>query len=300
MAGPELSATQGEPRRRVAALFQSGRVDDALALATRIVEAAPDSFEARLDRANLLFHVARSSDASGQLSVAVALASGDASRHFAVAATFHNAGLHDHAMCGVKRAHLLMPTHTSGLAYARDFWRGRHDYVRALRYAERLTKITPLSAQAQAVRVLCRFRLGRFDAVSHAAKRALCLDPTNASVQLYFAIAETNQSRSDVGEKGAHRATMIQPDWDHAWLTLTGAAFGTGAIEQALKAGLRALSLGADPAETHLWLGRVQHALHNAEAAETHFTEALRLDPSRKIQVDAARLTMTRSMIIAD
>ena len=300
MAGPELSAELGESRRRVAALFQSGRIDEALALAARIIGAAPDNFEARLDMANLLFGVARPSDASRQLCVAAALACGDASRHFAVAATFHNASLHDRAMRGVKRVLLLMPAHSSGLAYARDFWRGRQDYARSLRYAERLTKITPLSSQAQAIYVLCRFRLGHFDAVSHAARRALCLDPTNASLQLYFAIAETNRSRLDFGEKGAHRATMIQPDWDHAWLTLTGAAFGNGAIKRALKAGLRALSLGANPAETHLWLGRARRALHDDEAAEVHFSETLRLDPSQKIQVDAARLTMTRSMIIAD
>jgi tetratricopeptide (TPR) repeat protein len=289
-----LSTEIGDAARQARELIGAGRPSDARPLLEPIIAGAPDWFAARLEYAGVLLGLGEAKAARAQITAAIRLAGADEQRLFAIAALHHNAGMPAIAKNLMKRCLALCPAYVPALAHYMDMLRRRDAFATALRHADRLVILAPLSAQARAMRVLFLHRTGQHPAVGRAARPALLLDPANASILLYLAIADSHSSDLEAALASARRASIAQPNWDRAQLILTGALFGVGDFTGALAAGRSARSLGADPAETDFWLGRVLLALHDGGAADRHFAAAEQRDPARRHLVKVARLTMNR------
>lgn len=279
---------------RASGLIRENRLEEASVILESIVADAPNWLAARLENAGLLFSMRKTADGKAQLTAAAQLAGVEERAHFAIAAVYHNAGIQTAAERFMRRSLLLGPAHATAMAHLLDMLRRDGENVAASRLAGALVVVAPLSAQAHAVRAACLHSLGHFAEVTRASRRALLLDPGNASVYLYRAIAAAGLSEIEAAVTDANHAVMTQPNWPDAWLVLTGTLFGAGDFSGALGAARCAQDLGAEPAETHIWLGRVLLALHKNDEANRQFAAAERLDPSRDLTLKIAKLTMSR------
>ena len=192
---------------------------------------------------------------------------------------------------------LVAPTCVPALAYLRDASRSADEFGKALRFARVVAMLQPLSAAAHALVALCRARMPDHMATAEASRRALCLDPTNASVELYLGIAENNLGQISAAEIHLGHALTLRLDWDLAWLSYAAVSFNMAQYNRANTAAKKALEFGANAAEAHMWIGRSALGFQDVDAANRHFNAAVQLDAGRALQTRIANLTMTRSTL---
>lgn len=154
--------------------------------------------------------------------------------------------------------------------------------------AQRLVQSAPRDAQAAAVLAEAHFYARRMPQALHFAKAAADLAPRDAAILCQYAYLLTVDYKGEQAAEVAERAVALNPAWDHARMTATG-AYGllrrfTTVIEHA-RAGL-----AANPGHAGL-TAVLAGALTNAARADEGYAlvrAALHADPGDHVLCSAA------------
>src|SRR5262249_46868734 len=120
---------------------------------------------------------------------------------------------------------------------------------------------------------------GRLDEASQEYRKALKIDPRNASAHYGLAVVLDLQKNKDAAIAEYRRAIDLNPRKAIAYVALGLALLAQKEKDEALVQTLRAVKLAPRNADAHLALGVVQRHKNNAEEAKKEFEAAIKINP---------------------
>jgi tetratricopeptide (TPR) repeat protein len=268
------------------ALHQAGRTDEAKALYRRVLQAAPDHFDALhllgvitvqageapagvalIERAvslnphmaaaqgNLgwaLAEAGRLDDAVAAYDRALELDPGYVAGHYNRANTLRDRGALAEALAGYDRTLGLQPSFV-------EAWVNRGAVLERLRRADeaaasfaRAATLRPDMAEAHANLAKVLNDLKRSDEALVSAERAIALDPASAAAHNHRALALYDLRRLDEALAAADRAIALNPDYPEAHNSRAITLFDLRRLDEAIASCDRALAIRPDFAAAHL------------------------------------------------
>src|SRR5262249_7143196 len=119
----------------------------------------------------------------------------------------------------------------------------------------------------------------RWAEASQEYRKALKIDPRNASVHYGLAVVLYEQKNKDAAIAEYRRAIELSPRKAIAYVALGLALLAQGKKDEALRETLRAVKLAPRNAEAHFALGIVWKAQNNTEEAKKKFDAAIKINP---------------------
>ncbi len=246
-SGPSSQATYQDQIENVRSLIRNQALEEALVLATSLVDAEPERPEAYFLAGDLYRHVWRPREAIELFERGLKEDLGTpADLHREIAVTLAELREWDEALSHVERALELSPDHAPSV------------FTKAMLLSQKGTR-------GEALRLY---------------EGLLALDPDNAS--LHFRVGEIQESinRLDEAEASYRRAIQLAPDLHGARFRLGQLLLSSGRFQPAERELNKAVRLSVDHAPSHHELAKALDALERHAKAKHHFERALELDPN--------------------
>lgn len=176
-------------------------------------------------------------------------------------------------------AHLAMGERLEDLGQADAAPGAYNQAVDAARYA---TQLNPTNAQAYAFEAGALSALGieHYAEAQEAAEEAQVLDPTDPTIQYYYAVTLVNQGYYDAAREQLEVAIQAHPDYMDMYITLAQIYFfATDQRQSAILTLQDALDVDPNNAETYDLLAYFYLVAGQAPDAERNARQAVTLDP---------------------
>jgi len=119
-----------------------------------------------------------------------------------------------------------------------------------------------------------------FAGAERQCKKALELNPKNATVHSTLGVALARQGKLDEAIRHFTKAVRLEPSYADAHYSLGQAMAQQGKFDDAIRHFSAVLRLKPDNAEAHGYLGSIMFARGMLKQAAVHLSEAVRLDPN--------------------
>lgn len=163
---------------------------------------------------------------------------------------------------------------------------------------ERAVQLQPRDMRLHVLKSAVQSELGWPQAALHSAREAIRLQPDAAEGHAAEAQALAAAKRWGEAEQSARSALAVDPEEATAAAVLSGALFAQGKLSESRSHAARMLALGPEEPEAHRAAGLAALLELDGDRAETHFREALRLDPlSRPAREGLAEAHRLRSWL---
>jgi tetratricopeptide (TPR) repeat protein len=228
--------------------FETGQIDSAIGLLTKVVATRPDHAQARFTLANLQHW-------RGDFAAAAEN----------YAAVIERQAQHLGAMIGLAKA-----------------LRDQGELDAAMTACRKAIEVDPDSAAAHEARASILSAQGRAANAVEAYRTAVMLQPDLASAQVGLALALLAEDRAPEALAAADGALALQADMADAWFARGSALAALRRLPAAIEALEQCARLDPDQALAHLHLGNLYGELERGEEAIAHLRHAIGLEPTLK------------------
>ena len=262
-----------------AALFEQGRLEEALTAARIAVEQHPDSGRSNFGLGTILIELERYDEAARSLQRTVDLDSGYISVHYHLGLALFKQGHLEEALAAARTAVDWRPdwAKANDLIGAVLGALGRHS--EAEQYLRRAVALDSSDTRAHLNLGLALFDQGRLEEALAALRPAVDQRPDWSEANAQIGEVLTRLGRYDEAEKHLRRAVELDSSYTKAYFNLGLALFDQGRLEEALAAARVAVEQRPDWDEALDALGSTLLHLGRPEEAEEHLRYARELSP---------------------
>ena len=261
------------------ALWELGRLDEAIDACRRAIALRPDYPEAHNNLGNALKDAGRLDEAIAAFDRAIALRPDYAEAHNNLGCTRLAQGDHDAAIAAFDRATALRPDLAEAHFNLGNALQGAGRCDEAIDAYRRAIALRPDHAGPHGNLGNTLKGQGRLDEAIAAYRRAIALRPDDPEVHSNLGNALWAAGRLDEAIAACRRAIELKPDLAEAHSNLGNALWAAGRLDEAIAACRRAIELRPDLAEAHNNLGNALWASGQHDEAIAAFGRAIALEP---------------------
>jgi tetratricopeptide (TPR) repeat protein len=276
------------------ALFDKGRVDEAIIHYQKALEISADYAEAHNNLGAALFRKGRVDEAITHYQKALEISADYADARNNLGAALFDKGKVDEAIVHYQEALKLKPDfaeahHNLGLAICQ---KGGVDAA-IVQFQEAL-KLKPGFAEAHNNLAYALLQKGRVDEAMTHCQQAVQIRPDLAEAHNSLGTALFQKGRVDEAITQYQQTLQIKPDYADAQLNLGNALLQKGQADEAVAHFQRALEINPNNAGIHLNLGLCFYRLGRMEEAILQYQKALKIEPaSPRVQNNLAWILAT-------
>ena len=261
------------------ALFNKGRVSEALALAQTMTVRFPNHWVGWKMLGVLLQQEGRNLDALGPMQNATALSPNDVEAHNNLGIIFKELGRLVEAEASYKRALQLNPHYAEAHNNLGVILNESGRPVEAEASYRRALQIKPAYVEAHNNLGTTLRELGRLLEAEASFRRAIQIDPRCTEAHTNLGVTLKELGRLDEAETSFRQALQINPDYAEASYNLGNTLNDMNRLDAAEDCYRRALQSKPDYAEAHNNLGKTLRDMDRLDAAEECYRRALQIKP---------------------
>jgi Flp pilus assembly protein TadD len=261
------------------ALFEEGRVDEAIRHFHEALRIKPDHAEAHYNLANALVRKGETDDAIGHYQLALQLKPDDAKSHYNLGVAFLQKGNVDGAITQFEATLRLKPDDTivrNNLANA-FFQKG--DVDRAISEFQKVLQLKPGDAKTHYNLGMAWLQKGDAAAAIARLRKALQLQPDDVVVRNNLGNILFQQGDVDEAIAQFQKVLQLKPDDARAHFNLGHALLKQGQVDEAITHFQKSLETKSDSAEAEFCLGSALLQKGRESEAISHFQRALQINP---------------------
>jgi Flp pilus assembly protein TadD len=261
------------------ALFEEGRLNEAIRHFHEALRIKPDHAEAHYNLANALVRKGQTDDAIGHYQQALQLKPDDAKSHYNLGVAFLQKGNVDDAITQFEATLRLKPDDTivrNNLANA-FFQKG--DVDRAISEFQHVLQLKPDDAKAHYNLGMALLQKGDADQAIARLRKALQLQPDDVVVRNNLGNILFQQGDVDEAIAQFQKVLQLKPDDAKAHFNLGNALLKQGSVDEAISHFQKSLEIKSDGAEAEFCLGSALLQKGSESEAILHFQRALQINP---------------------